>query len=75
MPSRAINAAHTPHLIASALRSPFHIDIAPTPLFKATCGTNASDTALARRSSSSPRSFPAAIAGATDSPEPVRITS
>ncbi len=31
----------------SALRIPFHIDSAPTPLFSATCGVSASVMALA----------------------------
>ena len=68
MPSRARIAAQTPHFIASALRTPFHIDSAPTPLLSATCGVSAIDSAFASRSSSSFISLPAAIAAATDSP-------
>src|SRR5207244_3084884 len=38
MPARARIAAQTPHFADSALRVPFHMDSAPTPLFNATCG-------------------------------------
>jgi hypothetical protein len=50
-----------PHFIASALRTPFHIDIAPTPLFSATCGVSARVSAFASLSWSSFISLPTAI--------------